>query len=75
MPLLLTIKVVTRAKQNAVQKISDLEYRVKTTAPREKGKANQAVIKLLAQYFQLPKSGVILVSGETSNIKQVLLKK
>ena len=39
-----------------------------TVAP-EKGKANQAVIELLAEALQLPKSAVRIVRGETSTSK------
>lgn len=39
------------------------------TAPRDKGKANEALIELLAEYFDLPKSAIRLVKGETSRQK------
>ncbi len=37
--------------------------------PPEKGKANDAVIKLLAEYFKVPRSHVHLISGATSKRK------
>ena len=39
------------------------------TAVAEKGKANEALIKLLAKYFSIPKSNITLLRGETSRVK------
>lgn len=44
---------------------------VKVTAPPDKGKANKAVIAVLAKALRLPKSAFALVSGETSRHKVV----
>ena len=45
--------------------------KVKVRAVPEGGKANRAVEKLLAKTLALPKSGVRVVTGETSRIKGV----
>lgn len=45
--------------------------RVKVTAIPEKGKANEALIKLLSKTLQLPKSRIILIRGLHSRIKEV----
>lgn len=34
------------------------------------GKANEAVIRLLAEHFGVPKSRVVLVSGATARVKR-----
>ena len=44
---------------------------VKVTAPPDKGKANAAVIALLAEAFGQPKSSLSLASGETGRRKTV----
>lgn len=44
--------------------------RVKVTAVPENGKANEALIKLLAKALHLPKSKITLIRGEISRIKQ-----
>lgn len=41
----------------------------RVTAPPDKGKANVALIVLVAQAFGVPKSAVSIVSGETSRLK------
>lgn len=43
-------------------------------ASPEKGKANKAVLKLLAKTFGVPKSSVRLVAGEKSRSKSVLIQ-
>jgi len=45
--------------------------RVKVAAIPEKGKANEALIKLLSRTLQLPKSKMTLIRGAHSQIKEV----
>ena len=49
------VKVTPRAGKNEITKISEEEYKVQVTAPPERGKANEAVIELLAKYFAFQK--------------------
>ena len=46
---------------------------IKVTAPAEGGKANEAVIRLLADELNIPKSAIKIKRGETSRHKQVAL--
>lgn len=62
-------KVKARAKKNEVQKISEKEYKVKVTAPPEKGKANEKVIELLAYHLAVPKSSMKIIAGKSTKIK------
>jgi uncharacterized protein (TIGR00251 family) len=41
----------------------------RVTAPPDKGKANEALIALVARAFAVPKSSVKIVSGDTSRLK------
>ncbi|WP_297110033.1 DUF167 family protein [uncultured Devosia sp.] len=45
--------------------------RVRVAAAPDKGKANTAVIALLARTLGVPKSSVSLVNGETSRFKSI----
>jgi uncharacterized protein (TIGR00251 family) len=63
------VKVTPRAGKNEVTKISEGEYKVKVTAPPEKGKANEAVIELLADYFDVSKSSLNILAGKTARVK------
>lgn len=65
------VKVTPRAGKNEVQKISEGEYKVKVTAVPEKGKANVAVIKLLADYFHVAKSSVNIIGGKSTRVKLI----
>ena len=65
------VKVTPRSGKNEVIKISEGEYKVKVTAPPEKGKANEAVIKVLADYFDVPKSLVNIIGGRTARTKMI----
>lgn len=65
----LAVKITPKAKQNSVKKISDIEYHIRTTAPPDKGKANTAVLKLLAQELNIPKSHLTITHGHTSRNK------
>jgi len=48
--------------------------KVSVTVPPEKGKANQAVEKLLAKVFDLSKSSVTVIAGGASRRKTVELR-
>jgi uncharacterized protein len=65
------VKVTPRAGKNEVTKISEGEYKVKVTAVPEKGKANDAVVKLLADYFDVPKSSISIIGGKSTRVKLV----
>lgn len=70
--MLLTVHVKPRAKRNAVAKWLDATtVKVDVTAVPEGGKANEAVIDLLAEELRLPKSALTIVRGATTRIKHV----
>jgi len=46
---------------------------VRVRAPAEKGKANRAVELAVAAWLGLPKSSVVVVGGEKSRLKTVLV--
>ncbi|OBK48933.1 DUF167 domain-containing protein [Mycobacterium sp. 1081908.1] len=49
---------------------SDDELTIYVRERAVEGKANEAVVRLLAEHLQLPRSRVELVSGMTSRIKR-----
>ncbi|OGI27441.1 MAG: hypothetical protein A2359_04885 [Candidatus Moranbacteria bacterium RIFOXYB1_FULL_43_19] len=63
------VRVTPRAGKNEVLKISEGEYKVKVTAPPERGRANEKVIELLACHFEVPKSLVKIIAGKTARVK------
>lgn len=65
----ITVKVTPKAKKNEVVDEGEF-FRVRVTEAPEKGAANRACIKLLADYFDVPQRSVILLRGESARIKQ-----
>lgn len=63
------VKAKPNAHHDAVTKLSDTSYQVAVTALPVKGLANEAIAKVLAEHFGVPRSQVRLVSGFTSRQK------
>ncbi|MBI4134712.1 MAG: DUF167 domain-containing protein [Candidatus Sungbacteria bacterium] len=67
----LSIKVISRARKPRIESVSLNVYRVYVSAPREKGKANEALIGALARYFAVPRTHIRILRGVTSANKIV----
>lgn len=65
------IRVIPRAKQNSITVDADGTIRVHTTTAPTDGKANDAVIRALAEYWQKPKSAIRIIRGQTSHNKVI----
>lgn len=65
----ISVRVTTRAKQNSVEQQPDGSYKIRVTAAPTDGKANEAVIKLLAKFFKCAQSEIKLISGASSRNK------
>jgi len=68
---IITIKVLPNSKINKIIKLSDNLFKVKIMAPAVKGQANQALIKLLAQYFKISKNKIKILNGQLSTTKKI----
>ena len=67
----INIRVHPRASRNTVELTEDGAVRVRVTAPTDRGKANDAVIRLLASRLGVSRSAVRIVRGHTSRSKVV----
>lgn len=67
---LITVDVKANSSREGVEELGEGLYLVHVKAPKRKGKANLAVIKLLRKHFGQP---VRIVSGQTSTRKIVEL--
>ena len=47
---------------------------VKITEAAEKGRANKAIVALLAKTLKVPKSAIVLKRGETARLKQFIIE-
>ncbi len=63
------VRVMPRARQNSVDVAPDGTIRVHTTAAPTDGAANAAVIKMLARHFNVPKTSIKIIRGETARNK------
>lgn len=71
---LLSVRVQPKASRDAILGEHDGALKVTVTAAPEKGKANKAVIELLAKALGVPKSAVTLESGAASRDKTFAIK-
>lgn len=67
--MIISVIVKAGAKENKLEKIANNSFKAIVKAPKEAGKANQAVIELLAKYFNVTKKEVILKFGYKSKNK------
>ncbi|HVZ11369.1 MAG TPA: DUF167 domain-containing protein [Candidatus Paceibacterota bacterium] len=71
---IVTVKVSAGARTEAVKEIAPLTLRIRVQAPPEKGKANDRVAQLIADYYHISISRIFLVSGATSREKRFLIE-
>ncbi|MBU0636847.1 DUF167 domain-containing protein, partial [Patescibacteria group bacterium] len=62
------IKVIPNAKKNEVLE-KDEKFRVYINAPAVDGKANKAMIKVLAEFLKIKKNDIKIIKGEKSREK------
>lgn len=67
----LSLKVIPKSSRNRVVGWVGDRLKVQVTAAPERGKANEAVVDLLASALGLPRSDVRIVAGQTSPLKTV----
>lgn len=65
------VRVIPKARQNDVSLDADGTIRIHTTAAPTDGAANDAVIKMLAKHFDVPKSSIRIIRGATSRNKVI----
>jgi uncharacterized protein (TIGR00251 family) len=68
------LRVQPRASRTAVTGLMGDAVKLAITAPPVDGKANQAVVEYLAELFRVPKSSVVIVSGETGRNKLIAVR-
>ncbi|MCE5341212.1 MAG: DUF167 domain-containing protein [Planctomycetaceae bacterium] len=71
--IIFNIKVVPGSSKTIVAGLYNGMLKVRLAAPPEKGKANQALIELLAEKFNIPKNSIAIISGQTSKVKKVTM--
>jgi uncharacterized protein (TIGR00251 family) len=69
--LAVSVRVQPRASTNEVLEVRNGQLLVRTTAAPADGKANKAVIKLLAEFLDIAPSRIRLARGKTKRNKEL----
>lgn len=72
--VVLTIKATPRARANAIAGVEEEWLRVRLQAPPVDGKANEALLRWLADLLAVSKKAVELVTGSTARVKRVRIR-
>ena len=70
---LLNVRAQPGANRHEIRGIYDGSLRIAVTASPEKGKANQAIIQLLAKKVKVAKSRIVLTAGASARNKTFLV--
>jgi hypothetical protein len=68
------VKVIPRAKRDEIVGVEGDAVKIRLNAPPVEGRANEALVKFLADIFKIPRSHIEIVRGETSRHKVVRVR-
>ncbi|MGC2238915.1 MAG: DUF167 domain-containing protein [Pyrinomonadaceae bacterium] len=69
--LYFTVRVIPRASKSEIVGELGGALKVRIASPPVDGAANAELVKLLAKTFNVSKSAIVILSGQTSKTKQV----
>jgi len=72
--VVLNVRAYAGARSRGIKGVQAGRLQVSVTQAPEKGKANQAIVELLAEELQVRRRQIELLSGETSAQKRFLLR-
>jgi len=72
--LILHVQIQPKSSKDEVVGILGENLKIKITAPPIDGKANEHLCRFIAKVFNVSKSQVSILKGETSKIKTLLIK-
>lgn len=70
----LFLRVQPKASKDEFAEVLDDRIKCRITAPPVDGKANKHLLKLLSKIFKVPKSNIIIKSGETGRNKHLVIQ-
>ncbi|MCX6759390.1 MAG: DUF167 domain-containing protein [Candidatus Nealsonbacteria bacterium] len=70
----ISVRVKPNAKEEKVKKINETYFEICVKEPPIKGKANKAIIRVLADYFDISPSRINIISGFKSKEKILEIK-
>jgi hypothetical protein len=69
----ISVKVKPNSKEEKIERISDSEFLIWVKSAPKEGRANQEAVKLLSEYFGVPRTGISILHGHKSSNKIVCL--
>ena len=69
----ISVSVKAGAKENRVEDLGAGNYRIRVKVLPIEGRANEEVIRLVAEHFSVPRSRVTLKAGKTSKLKILVI--
>ena len=73
--LVVSVRVSPRAKHDEIGRVANGMLHVRTTAPPADGKANKAVIRMLAEFMGVAPATIRLLRGAASRNKQFVVSR
>ena len=73
--LVLNLKIQPKASHDQIAGLHGEQLKIRITAPPVDGKANTHLIRFLAKTFRVPRSNVLIESGQSSRNKVVRIHK
>lgn len=70
----ISVKVKTGAREEKVEELGNDTFFVSVKERPEKGKANRAVVKALAAYFNISQEKIKIISGRSARRKVVKIE-
>ncbi|OGZ33892.1 MAG: hypothetical protein A2Y98_03440 [Candidatus Portnoybacteria bacterium RBG_19FT_COMBO_36_7] len=70
----ISVKVKPNARESLVKKLDDKTFSVWVKEPPTQGKANQALIRTLSQYFKITQQDIKILIGHRSKQKIISIQ-
>ncbi|MCX5702235.1 MAG: DUF167 domain-containing protein [Candidatus Omnitrophica bacterium] len=70
----ISVKVKPNSKENKIEKVKDNAFILRVKQAAKEGRANEAAVKLLSEFFDIPKSRIAIISGHKSKNKIIGLE-
>ncbi len=72
--LIFNVRVLPKSSKSEIVGEHDGALKIKIKSPPIDGAANAELIKVLAKFFDVPKSAVEILRGQTSKTKQIKIE-
>ncbi len=69
--IIFAVKVVPASSRTCIAGLLGGMLKIKLSAPAEKGKANDALIELLSETFDVKKNQISILAGHTNPVKRI----